>query len=86
MALDANDRLRLRLYYGQSLKLARIGTLFGESEATASRKLERARRAVRDAVERRLRDEHRLSPEAIRACFAAAESTGRLLSAGSSNS
>ena len=72
-SLEAGDRLRLRLYYGQSLKLAAIGRLLGESEATASRKLERARRAVRDAVEQRLREEHRLAPEAIQACFAAAE-------------
>ena len=73
-ALEAGDRLRLRLYYGQSMKLATIGRLLGESEATASRKLERARRALRDAVERRLREEHRLAPDAIQACFAAAES------------
>ena len=72
--LAPGDRLRLRLYYGQSLKLARIGQMLGESEATVSRKLERARKALRDEVDRRLREEHCLSPDAIQACFAAAES------------
>ena len=43
-ALDAQDRLRLRLYYGQGLRLARIGAMLGEHEATVSRKLDRARR------------------------------------------
>ena len=42
--LDARDRLRLRLCYGEDLTLAQIGRVTGEHEATVSRKLERARR------------------------------------------
>ena len=49
-ALDAEDRLRLRLYYGQGVRLARIGAMLGEHEATASRKLDRARRQIRESV------------------------------------
>jgi RNA polymerase sigma-70 factor (ECF subfamily) len=53
-ALDPRDRLRLRLYYGEGVKLAAIGKLLGEHEATSSRKLERVRRAIRERVEREL--------------------------------
>jgi len=68
-ALDSRDRLRLRLYYGQDLTLARIGRLVGESEATVSRKLERARRTLRAEVEANLRGAHGLSDAAVRLCF-----------------
>jgi RNA polymerase sigma-70 factor len=68
-ALDSRDRLRLRLYYGQDLTLARIGRLLGESEATVSRKLERARRTLRAQVEANLRSAHGLSDAAVRLCF-----------------
>jgi len=54
-ALDAKDRLRLAMYYLQGVKLAAIGRVLGESEATASRKLDRTRRLLRDAVGARLR-------------------------------
>jgi RNA polymerase sigma-70 factor (ECF subfamily) len=67
--LDARDRLRLSLYYGQDLTLAAIGRAIGESEATASRKLERTRRGLRDAIERRLREQHRLGDAEIGMCF-----------------
>lgn len=52
--LEAKDRLRLRLYYGQDMTLAAIGRLLGEHEATVSRKLEKARRTLRTEVERAL--------------------------------
>lgn len=67
--LDAKDRLRLRLYYGQDLTLVRIGRLLGESEATVSRKLERARRTLRSEVASILRTRHGLSAEAVQLCF-----------------
>lgn len=67
--LDPRDRLRLRLYYGQDLTLARIGRLLGEHEATVSRHLSRARRTLKQRVERTLAREHGLSAAAIRACF-----------------
>ncbi len=68
-ALDPRDRLRLSLYYVQNVKLAAIGRLTGESEATVSRKLERVRRALRQAVEERLRDHHGMTAQQIRASF-----------------
>jgi RNA polymerase sigma factor (sigma-70 family) len=71
-SLVARDRLALGLYYAQSMKLAAIGRVFKESEATVSRRLTRVRREIRDAVERRLRDEHGLSPSAVAECLAAA--------------
>jgi RNA polymerase sigma factor (sigma-70 family) len=75
--LAAEDRLRLRLYYGGSMTLAQIGRLVGEHEATVSRKLERARRALRTSVEARLRDQG-LAPEAIEAAIDAAGSASSL--------
>jgi RNA polymerase sigma factor (sigma-70 family) len=53
--LDARARLRLKAYYEQDLTLAQIGRLTGEHEATVSRQLARARRALRSAIERQLR-------------------------------
>jgi RNA polymerase sigma factor (sigma-70 family) len=66
--LDARDRLRLRLYYGEGLKLAPIGRLLGEHEATVSRKLDRTRREIRRLVERALLNAG-LHPDAVRACM-----------------
>ena len=68
--LTARDRLRLGCYYVQELTLAETGRLLKESEATASRQLARTRRAIRDAVEQRLRDEAGLTADQIGACFA----------------
>ena len=53
--LAADDRVRLAYYYAHGLTLAHTGRLFGESEATASRKLERARKALRGGIEESLR-------------------------------
>ena len=39
-SLAPRDRLRLRLYYGEGVKLAQIGRALDEHEATVSRKLE----------------------------------------------
>jgi RNA polymerase sigma-70 factor, ECF subfamily len=68
-ALDPRDRLRLTLYYTQDMTLAAIGRVLGESEATASRKLERTRSGLRAAIERRLRDVDRLTDEQVAQCF-----------------
>lgn len=76
-ALDAGLRLRLALYYSQGMKLAAIGRLVGESEATVSRRLDKARREIRGAVARRLRDEHGLNAAQIEQAFAAAPSDER---------
>jgi RNA polymerase sigma-70 factor len=50
-ALDANERLRLTWYHVDGMTLAEMGRLFREHEATASRKLQRIRTRVRDAVD-----------------------------------
>lgn len=48
--LESEARVRLAYYYVHGLTLAQTGRLFGESEATASRKLDRARRGLREAI------------------------------------
>jgi RNA polymerase sigma-70 factor len=68
-ALEPRDRIRLRLYYGQDLTLARIGRLLGESEATVSRRLDRARRQLREAAAEALSRTHGLSPPAVARAF-----------------
>jgi RNA polymerase sigma-70 factor, ECF subfamily len=67
--LPSRDRLRLSYYHVQQLTLAQVGRLLGEHESTASRKIEHARQALRKSVERRLRENHRLSGEQIRVCL-----------------
>jgi RNA polymerase sigma factor (sigma-70 family) len=69
--LPSRDRLRLACYYAQELTLAETGKLLGEHEATCSRHLARTRRTLRGEIERRLRDQHGLSPAEIADCFAA---------------
>jgi RNA polymerase sigma-70 factor (ECF subfamily) len=49
--LDGPSRLRLAYYYVHGLTLAQAGRVFGEHEATASRKLEKARVALRTLIE-----------------------------------
>jgi RNA polymerase sigma-70 factor (ECF subfamily) len=72
--LAPRDRLRLALYYAQQLKLAAVGRILGESEATVSRKLERTRQQVRAAIARRLREQDGLSDVQVAACFEHARS------------
>lgn len=67
--LETRDRLRLALYYTRQMKLAAVGRVLGEHEATVSRKLERTRRAVREHVERRLAETAGLGPAEVAACF-----------------
>jgi RNA polymerase sigma factor (sigma-70 family) len=68
--LAARDRLRLACYYAQELTLAQTGRMLGEHEATSSRQLARTRGAIRDAVERDLREEAGLADAEIAQCFA----------------
>lgn len=56
--LDAEDRLLLKLYYFDDLKLKEIAATFGYHEATASRKLTRIQTDVRKGVEKQLRSQH----------------------------
>ncbi len=56
--LEAEDRLILKLYYFDELKLKDIAATFGYHEATASRKLTRVQTEIRKGVERGLRERH----------------------------
>lgn len=56
--LEAEDRLILKLYYFDDLKLKDIGATLGFHEATASRKLVRIQTEIRKTVERILQNEH----------------------------
>ena len=57
-SLDAEDRLILKLYYFDDLKLKDIAATFGYHEATASRKLVRVQSEIRKSVERELKKSH----------------------------
>ena len=56
-SLDPDDRLILKLYYFDDLKLKDIARTFGYHEATASRKLSRLHSEIRKSVEKQLRGE-----------------------------
>jgi RNA polymerase sigma-70 factor (ECF subfamily) len=78
-ALEPRDRLRLACYYAQEMTLAQIGTLTREHEATVSRQLAKTRKAIREDVERRLRDDMGFSKVEIEECFASiADDAGNL--------
>ncbi len=68
--LQPRDRLRLSCYYARQLTLAETGRLLKEHEATVSRQIARTRRALRDDVARRLRNEAGLGEAQIAECFA----------------
>lgn len=57
-SLDAEDRLILKLYYFDDLKLKDIAATFGYHEATASRKLTRVQGEIRKTVEKELKKRH----------------------------
>ncbi|HEY7497598.1 MAG TPA: sigma-70 family RNA polymerase sigma factor [Vicinamibacterales bacterium] len=67
--LPDRDRLRLGFYYREDLTLAQAGRLLGEHEATVSRQLARTRRAIRDEVDRYLRQEHGFGDAEVARCF-----------------
>jgi RNA polymerase sigma-70 factor (ECF subfamily) len=56
--LEDEDRLVLKLYYFDDLKLKDIAAMFGYHEATASRRLTRLQSDIRKAVERELKTRH----------------------------
>jgi RNA polymerase sigma-70 factor len=56
--LEAEDRLLLKLYYFDDLRLREAGALLGVHEATASRRLTRLHKDVRGRVEAFLLAEH----------------------------
>lgn len=76
-ALEPRDRLRMRLYYAQQMRLAAIGRMLGEHEASVSRHLTRVRAEVRAAVAADLRARHGFDDALVEACFSkAAEDPG----------
>jgi len=56
--LDDEDRLLMKLYYFDGLRLREAGAVLGVHEATASRRLTRIHGAVREKVETILMKEH----------------------------
>lgn len=78
-ALAPRDRLRLACYYAQEMTLAQIGRLTREHEATVSRALAKARKAIREDVERRLTAERGFSAAETNECFSSlVDDTGNL--------
>lgn len=71
IALAPRDRLRLACYYARDMKLAAIGRMLSEHEATVSRHLARTRRDLRAAVEQWLAEHRGYDAAAIAECFAA---------------
>ncbi|MCA1621127.1 MAG: sigma-70 family RNA polymerase sigma factor [Acidobacteria bacterium] len=63
--LDAEDRLLVRLYYFDGLKLKEAGAVLGVHEATASRRLTRIHAEVRRRVEATLAGERRWTGEEV---------------------
>jgi RNA polymerase sigma-70 factor (ECF subfamily) len=63
--LDAEDRLLVRLYYFDGLKLKEAGAVLGVHEATASRRLTRAHAEIRRRVEATLAGESRWTREEV---------------------
>ena len=81
-ALEPRDRLRLAYYHVDEMTLAQIGRQLGEHEATVSRKLTRIRQTLRERIDAALRDELRLGPEEIKACYRQALEDGTVSAGG----
>ena len=65
-ALEAEDRLIMKLYYFDDLKLKEIGAALGFHEATASRKLVRIQTEIRKSVEKILCDQRGWQKEEVK--------------------
>jgi len=65
--LSAEDRLLVKLYYFDGLRLREAGAVLGVHEATASRRLTRVHAELRQHVERLLQEEGWTKPETERA-------------------
>jgi RNA polymerase sigma factor (sigma-70 family) len=78
-ALPPKDRLRLGCYYAQDMTLAAIGRLLGEHEATVSRHVTRSRKALRETMERYLREQGKMTETELTECLASlAEDSGTI--------
>jgi len=73
-ALEPEDKLILKLYYFDDLKLKDIAQIFGYHEATASRKLVRIQSEIRKAVEKELKKSHGWSDSEVKKYLADAAS------------
>lgn len=77
--LPARDRLRLSCYYAQGLKLAAIGKLLREHEATVSRQLAKTRDTLADAVRTSLKHDHGMDDRTVAEALASAmDDTGSM--------
>ncbi len=65
-SLEAEDRLVMKLYYFDDLKLKEIGVMFGYHEATASRKVVRIQSEIRKSVEKELLRQHGWSESEVK--------------------
>ncbi len=74
--LPPADRLMLGLYYVEGLPLQAIGRRFGFHEATASRRLEKLRRAIRKGVEKELGRRHGLRSRELQGLWQTAAGDG----------
>lgn len=74
--LETEDRLIIKLYYFDELKLKDIGNMLGFHEATASRKLVRVQQELRKSAEKKLAEKHGWKPEEVKKHLA--ESASRL--------
>ncbi len=73
-SLDADDKLILKLYYFDDLKLKDIAATFSYHEATASRKLVRIQTEIRKLVEKELKKSHGWSEGEVKKCLSDAAS------------
>ncbi|QYO67373.1 RNA polymerase sigma factor [Leptolyngbya sp. 7M] len=64
--LESEDRLVLKMYYFDDLKLKDIAAAFGYHEATASRKLVRVQAEIRKSVEKQLMGVHGWSSDEVK--------------------
>ena len=69
--LDDEDRLLVKLYYFDDLRLREAGAILGVHEATASRRLTRIHAEVRATVGRILAEEHGWTDSETERCLAA---------------
>lgn len=69
-AMDDEDRLLVKLYYFDNLRLREAGAVLGVHEATASRRLTRVHAELRDRVEKILTSKHGWSTSETKSAFA----------------
>ena len=69
-SLAAEDRLLVKLYYFDELRLREAGAVLGVHEATASRRLARIHQVLRDEVQRVLVEKHRWTKSEAERSFA----------------